>query len=141
MREAAFLMGLHWRTLYRWTLEGSIKYIQESINAPVYIPQSEIERVLTEKRNQPNFNPVVYFIQGEDGGLIKIGTTNNLKIRFLNLQNSSPVKLKLLASANIFEYYSEIQMHEKFAKHRRHGEWFEPVPELLDFIKKLNAKK
>lgn len=78
----------------------------------------------------------IYFIQGEFGGLIKIGFTSNLSSRFHGLQCSSNTKLKLLASI-IGEPDKELELHTKFDNFRKHGEWFEPVPELLDFINSL----
>ena len=49
LKEAAFCIGVHWRTLYRWTVEGTIAYIQPRKNGPIWIPTKEIERLLKEK--------------------------------------------------------------------------------------------
>jgi predicted site-specific integrase-resolvase len=49
LKEASFRLGLHWRTVYRWTLEGTIAYIQYKINGPIYISENEIERICKEK--------------------------------------------------------------------------------------------
>jgi predicted site-specific integrase-resolvase len=49
LKEAAFCIGVHWRTLYRWTIEGKIAFIQHSTNSPIFIPEKEIERVCKEK--------------------------------------------------------------------------------------------
>lgn len=80
----------------------------------------------------------LYFIQGRDGGPIKIGMTSALGARLASLQAASPLTLVVLAiipSAPSGQTgYREIDLHELFAGHRLHGEWFVPAPELLDFI-------
>jgi hypothetical protein len=66
----------------------------------------------------------VYFIQGVDGGPVKIGVALNPEKRFRTIQSCSPVLLCLLrtipARAN-----TEKELHERFADRRLHGEWFE----------------
>lgn len=136
LKEAAFILGVHWRTVYRWTLEGAITYIQSKINSKIYIPESEIERLCMEKSNASKIKFVIYFIQAGDGGLIKIGMTNSIKNRFDALQLESPIPLKILATT---DKISENQMHERLARYRKHGEWFEPAEELLQFIEKLKT--
>lgn len=49
LKEAAFCIGVHWRTLYRWILEGDIAFIQHKTNGPIFISEKEIERVCKEK--------------------------------------------------------------------------------------------
>jgi hypothetical protein len=82
--------------------------------------------------------PIVYFVQGETGaGPIKIGTTTNIKSRLSALSVSSPVKLKLLAAIPGGTKV-EADMHQRFRRHRLHGEWFSPAQELLDFIERAS---
>lgn len=50
LKEAAFRIGVHWRTVYRWTLEGKVAYIQFNNKGPIYISISEIERLYGEKK-------------------------------------------------------------------------------------------
>lgn len=76
--------------------------------------------------------PWVYFMRRET--LIKIGTTYNLKDRAAVL--NATVLAKTPGS-----YSEEARMHKRFASLRRHGEWFEPGPELLDFINELRRKE
>lgn len=85
--------------------------------------------------DQHNGKAVVYFIQAETGGLIKIGHAMNINQRFKTIQNQCPVKLQLLTTISTTEV-SEQEMHEKFAPYRQHGEWFEPSIELVTFISK-----
>jgi hypothetical protein len=81
---------------------------------------------------------VVYFVQTAGGGLIKIGFTTNLEARVRDLQTSSPVALCVLATLSGGESL-EAELHERFASYRKHGEWFEPAPELLSFVSSLRA--
>jgi hypothetical protein len=78
--------------------------------------------------------PVVYFIQAEGGGPIKIGvTTGSAETRLASLQTGSPVKLRIVTTTP-GDPALERKLHHRFAAHRLHGEWFSPAPELLAFI-------
>jgi len=78
-------------------------------------------------------NPKVYFIQSINGGLIKIGYSSHINRRLREIQRTSPVKLRVLATisgrADI-----ETEIHHKFRDERKHGEWFNPSQELLQYI-------
>lgn len=76
----------------------------------------------------------VYFIQGIDGGPIKIGMTTDLKRRLYDFQHGSPVKLVVLAVLKGGGEMREASIHRRFQRSRLHGEWFEPTSELLDLI-------
>jgi hypothetical protein len=76
----------------------------------------------------------VYFIEGS--GLIKIGYTENLRIRLASLQTGSPVKLNLLASIP-GDKLKETELHTRFAADRRHGEWFAFSAEIKAFLETL----
>jgi hypothetical protein len=76
----------------------------------------------------------VYFIEG--AGLVKIGVATDVGARFRGLCNSCPVPLTLLGHcAGTLD--DEAEWHRRFAHLRRHGEWFEPAPELLAEIDRL----
>lgn len=75
----------------------------------------------------------VYFIEGMGTNLIKIGTSENPERRLKELQYSSPSKLRLITKIR-GDTSKEAELHCKFAKYRKHGEWFEKNVELLDFI-------
>ncbi len=75
----------------------------------------------------------VYFIRG--GGLIKIGVANDVASRFRSIRTMSPVPLELLGFIE-GDKATELSLHAKFAGARRHGEWFEPIPALQDYIKR-----
>jgi hypothetical protein len=82
--------------------------------------------------------PVCYFVGGESGP-VKIGYATNLKARLQNIQEGSPYKLRVLATA-AGGIYREGAYHMQFAAHRLHGEWFERVPEIQDEIDRINGK-
>lgn len=79
----------------------------------------------------------VYFIQGCDGGAIKIGfSRRDVFTRMWQIQTMCPVELKLLASVparNVYERY----LHRQFKTDRLHGEWFNPSKRLLDHIERV----
>jgi hypothetical protein len=75
----------------------------------------------------------VYFIQAEDGGPIKIGLAGDPTKRLSELQRTSPQRLRILATEPGSASH-ERELHERFAEHRLHGEWFAPCPELLALI-------
>lgn len=73
----------------------------------------------------------LYFIAG--AGLIKIGVSTNLTSRLRAIRNSSPVPVELIASIPGGSALEGI-LHSKFAKYRRHGEWFEDCDEIRQYI-------
>lgn len=78
---------------------------------------------------------MIYFIQAGVGGPIKIGRSDYPEARVAGLQTTSPAKLKLLRKLS--EHFAgERALHQKFANHRLHGEWFAPAPKLLAYIKR-----
>ena len=81
-------------------------------------------------------NSFIYFIQGETTGLIKIGKTNGgVEERMTNLQTGSPDFLRIIGVT--FEPYSnEYGLHCLFSQYRKHGEWFMPSEEIIEYIEK-----
>jgi hypothetical protein len=81
-------------------------------------------------------NHLVYFIRGA-GGAIKIGFTQQpLKGRLKCIQNGSPVRLEVLAVRPASQE-CERAYHRRYARHRLHGEWFKPHPDILAEIDRL----
>jgi DNA-binding XRE family transcriptional regulator len=76
----------------------------------------------------------VYFIQGVDGGPIKIGSGNEPEKRLRQFQPGSPVRLRLLGVIWDAGAWTERELHREFAKDRSHGEWFHSSPRLLAYI-------
>jgi T5orf172 domain. len=79
----------------------------------------------------------IYFIQA-DNNLIKIGITNNLRTRIRTLCNQNACKLSLLGVIECDSFENERALHDKFAKHRLHGEWFSPNEEILEYIDNID---
>lgn len=77
---------------------------------------------------------MIYFIQDTSVLNIKIGFTGgNPEDRRAALQTGSPIGLVLLGTTPGGKE-KEAELHQRFASARVHGEWFKPVPELLQFI-------
>lgn len=75
-----------------------------------------------------------YFIRGEATGLIKIGESIDPVARLAELSRQGPEALHLLAVGGV-----EREHHEALAKHRVHGEWFTPAPEVLARIREYGG--
>lgn len=92
---------------------------------------------MPKSRAQTEAQSVVYFFQRGDG-LIKIGTTRNLKNRWGAIENGAgPIKLLALISGS---YLTESKLHSRFAHARQFGEWFSPTDEMLDLIEKARSR-
>lgn len=78
--------------------------------------------------------PVVYFIQAEDGGPIKIGYSekrSGVAARLGSLQTGNPRKLVVRHVQDAPRgHVDERDLHERFARYRLNGEWFLNVPEV-----------
>ncbi len=81
----------------------------------------------------------VYFIQGETGGPIKIGYSDDVLKRLKGLQTGHPDNLRIL-----FTFpgnpEDEKAMHETLNAHRLRGEWFKPSTEVFSAIEELKSK-
>ena len=78
----------------------------------------------------------IYFIQcaGPDGPIgVKIGYARDPGSRVTNLQTGSPYPLKLIGRIVVEDGPGvESNLHGMFARAHIRGEWFAPVPEILD---------
>jgi|SRR5208282_245273 len=85
---------------------------------------------------------MIYFVQGELTKLVKIGKAVNCEHRLKNLQCGSPDKLNIIKQIHIIgtaaDYEAENLLHKSFKFCRRHGEWFEPVNQFMDFVAALS---
>lgn len=75
----------------------------------------------------------IYFIQGIDGGPVKIGWTQDLDKRKRQLQVGSPVRLSIVAKIPGTKE-DELKLHSRFGGINSHGEWFYPRKELIAFV-------
>ncbi len=78
----------------------------------------------------------IYFIRAKDNGLIKIGCTYDLKERFSQINNNSPVELELLGAIN-GNVEIEKRLHKRFGEYRIKGEWFKPEKKLMNYINRV----
>lgn len=74
---------------------------------------------------------VTYFLRLGTEGPIKIGRTFDVAARVKKLQTGAPERLTVL---RVLAGDFEVQLHQRFADSRGHGEWFSPTPELLAAI-------
>lgn len=82
---------------------------------------------------------MIYFIQGEKGGPIKIGYTENwIKSRLASLQVGSPQKLEIICLVQ-GNKAMEKRIHNTFVSSRLQGEWFSPDMKVLDYIEYLHS--
>jgi len=98
--------------------------------------KKEEARIIAYRNRYPGF---VYSIQGESGGPIKIGYTQDIKARLSSIQTGHPDILVLLACfpGNTKD---ERKLHEKFDAFRLRGEWFKPSEFILKQIEEIREK-
>jgi hypothetical protein len=79
----------------------------------------------------------VYFVKPVGmAGPIKIGFTASTKTRIQQMMSWSPFRLELMAfTPGTMD--DEQELHQIFSDHRNHGEWFNPHPDLLDYIHRV----
>jgi hypothetical protein len=76
----------------------------------------------------------VYFVRATvPDGPIKIGFAGDFASREKSLRAMSPVPLETLLVIN-GDRSLELALHQRFASHRRNGEWFNPHPDILSYI-------
>ena len=76
----------------------------------------------------------VYFVQAEEGGLIKIGITKNPHMRLSTMQTNCPV---LLQTLRVIPAHTPVEktLHRLFRNQRVRGEWFRPESSLVELIR------
>jgi hypothetical protein len=87
---------------------------------------------------------MIYFVQGVDGGPIKIGTTVSLydRIRELCCRQRKDLKILAVTEGGRREEYQYLVKfaHLKTSLGERHCEWFHPTADLLQLVEELAAK-
>lgn len=120
-------------TEYRYHRDSKTR-IYSTPGTPAYY--AECRRAQSKAPPVVRLGPTyVYFIQGVASRRIKIGKAGRPSARLKDLQCGSPDDLVLLGiiydpSGGVLE----VDLHVTFAKHHVRGEWFEPVPNLLQYI-------
>ena len=84
---------------------------------------------------KPSNKGYVYFVQGVNGGPIKIGYSAYLDKRLSNLQTGNAEQLKMIAYIP-GDIGLEKRLHKKFDKYRIRpdGEWFVDCEDIRNFI-------
>ena len=81
----------------------------------------------------------IYFVKPIDqAGPIKIGITNDMKVRMQSFTRYSPVRLEMAVSVP-GTLAIERSLHERFAYAHSHFEWFHPVDPLVSGIEGLKS--
>lgn len=76
---------------------------------------------------------LLYFVQIENGGPIKIGFTTNFEMRLATLQSWTPhtiIPILGVRASKMAEFF----VHLTLKSHRIRGEWYEAHPFVLNFI-------
>lgn len=104
-----------------------------------YKKKKNREVKINEYAKRLNVNDFIYFMQGENGGSIRIGYSINPSKTLISLEKGYPDKLKILLV--IPESCEKaIQLQNKFEHLKLKGGWFKPDKEIFDEIEKLKAK-
>ena len=77
----------------------------------------------------------VYFIRGVTTGLIKIGSSTDVRRRLAAHQSLSPDNIEIVGVLPGGGASLEKRLHRRFRTLANHGEWFRPGNELIDFIR------
>lgn len=85
---------------------------------------------------------MIYFVQAEIIGRIKIGYASQatLSRRLSCLGVASPVSLNLLVVVR-GDRVREKVLHDRFSHARVRGEWFDPKPDLVRYIARLQGRR
>lgn len=80
----------------------------------------------------------VYFVRRSDG-LIKIGFSNNIAKRKKELQTGAGPLTTLLTLPG--DWALEQALHRKFQMSHAYNEWFNPTPDLLEYIEQQRSEQ
>lgn len=111
-------------------------YRYEQYRAPSPIDPRAIEAmraVRALRKSQPNLCAFIYAIQAGDVGPVKIGVTDSPADRIKTLQQGNHEELRGIAA---WWDLKEVEkaIHREFAYARIRGEWFRPVPDLMEYV-------
>lgn len=105
--------------------------------APTALTLEAAARMMREAhKTQPT--TWIYAIRAGHTGPVKIGITNSPAKRLATLQQANSDTLRGLACWRDFPFV-EKQLHAEFQHARIRGEWFRPIPELLDLVVRLGG--
>lgn len=90
-------------------------------------------RRVKEVAQIPSETEAVYVVQPAAMQMVKIGSARDVNKRVADLQAGCPVRLRVVAQLVCIKTM-EFMIHAAFQEERRHNEWFELSPRLIDFI-------
>lgn len=99
-----------------------------------------LEAAELRRRESQGFRCCVYFLKA--GDFVKIGIASSLRARVKALQTACPHPLETIGVIPVdlsSAYDVERELHEKFAGHRTHGEWFRYSDEIKAFVGTLQV--
>lgn len=76
---------------------------------------------------------MIYFVENPETGLVKIGTSSDVAVRFLTISREQNVTLVLLGVMD-GSFEIEHHLHQYFSSSHIRGEWFQKTPELIAYI-------
>lgn len=120
--------------LYRGHAPDELAYYEAIVTEAIGQKKSSVQL-----KEHPNTKPprrrthVVYFIEGEGTGLVKIGFAESVSSRISQMRTGSPVRLILLCTITGGKDV-EREMHRRFSADRSHGEWFRLSDAIKAFI-------
>ena len=97
------------------------------------------KRYTVPKYQQIGDGNVIYFLQGDVTGMIKIGQCRNLQMHIKNDKANCSEDLTLLGKMN-GDYLVKHNFINEFAHLRAHDDWFHSDIELVELIKSLKVK-
>lgn len=129
------------KRVHRGKVFGTLERLPTKEDANQAMVKWRKENTLTVKAQKSlGLGGAVYFVQGENTRLVKIGFSSVLpRTRMIDLQVGSPDRLILLAKL-YGNSATESQLHERFKNDCVRGEWFNPSEELMLFVDLLNPK-
>lgn len=111
------------KTILIYEKEGiTDEYIEDEDKKAMEIEFSRINRL--PKPEKKEIVDDLYLIQDTTTGLLKIGRSKNVEGRKKAMQTATGNKLELLCVLKNLGC-KEAELHDKFAKYRKEGEWFE----------------
>jgi len=121
-----------WLSWYAWNNRQTCPQPNRDTDPPKrwVVPKSQLSLRCIESR--------VYFAQDTLSNEIKIGTSKKVKPRLREVERQANRSVVLLATLSGDREVEGI-LHQRFARARIRGEWFRPVPELLEYIEGIKA--
>lgn len=118
------------KTILAYKKEGiTDSYVEDEDKKAMEIEFSRIHRRKNDARGE--IVDDLYLIQDTCTNLLKIGRSKNAESRKKTMQTATGNRLELLFVIKGYGY-KELELHDKFAKYRKQGEWFEYDKTIID---------